>query len=189
MGAGAKLALNAGMTGEETFHPDTRALLTYGRALAGGAAPSRRGEADHVVERLFVIERMSDGRLPFRTFGRELIALFGRDMREHDMARFFLAPDLALMRTFIDACEAAAEPGIVRATAQTVCGSQLGVELLLTPLKIDNALLGTRLLGMFQPLGGEPFLNGRAIQMLRVGSLHPPPAKSPTRMRLVVVNE
>ena len=183
------LALQAAMTGEETFHPDTRALLTYGRALAGGAAPSRKGEADHVVERLFVIERMGDGRLPFRTFGRELVDLFGRDLREHDLARFFLAADLALMRAFIAACEAAAEPGIVRVTAQTVCGKQLGAELLLTPLKVDNALLGARLLGMFQPLGGEPFLDGRPIQLLRVGSLHPPPAKAPSRMRLVVVND
>jgi hypothetical protein len=177
------------MTGEETFHPDTRALLSYGRALAGGGAPAKKGGADHVIERLFVIELMHDGRMPFRSFGRELVALFGRDMREHDMALLFLAPDLALVRAFIDACEAAAEPGIVRATAQTVCGKVLGVELLLTPLKVDPAVLGTRFLGMFQPLGGEPFLDGRRIQLLRVGSLHPPPAKTPARMRLVVVND
>src|SRR5262249_44778358 len=47
------------MMGEETFHPDTRALLAYGRALAGTRAAPKKGRADHVLERLFVIERMS----------------------------------------------------------------------------------------------------------------------------------
>ena len=57
------------MMGEETFHPDTRALLAYGRALAGaaGAAP-KKGGAEQVLERLFVIERTKDGRMPIRTF-------------------------------------------------------------------------------------------------------------------------
>ena len=54
--------------GEETFHPDTRALLAYGRALAGSGAAPKKGGADQVLERLFVIERMKDGRWPVRTF-------------------------------------------------------------------------------------------------------------------------
>jgi hypothetical protein len=177
------------MTGEETFHPDTRALLAYGRALAGARDTPKKGGADQVLERLFVIERTKDGRLPIRTFGAELIALFGRDMREHDFSRFFLAPDLALMTALIEACEAAGEPGIVRITAQTACGKTLGAELLLTPLKVDSAMLGKRFLGMLQPLGGESFLDGRPIQLMRVGSIHPPAAKMPPRMRLVVVND
>ena len=58
------------MMGEETFHPDTRALLSYGRALAGAGAPPKKGGADRVLERLFVIERTADGRLPIRTFAK-----------------------------------------------------------------------------------------------------------------------
>jgi hypothetical protein len=64
----------------------------------------------------------------------------------------------------------------------------LGAEILLTPLKVDH-MQGTRYLGLFQPLGGEPFLNGRPIQLMRLGSLHPPAAKAPKGMRLVVVND
>lgn len=176
------------MTGEETFHPDTRALLAYGRALAGAGPSPRKGGADHVIERLFVFERAGDGRWPIRTFGAELVALFGRDLREHDFTRFFLAPDLALMRALIGASEAAGEPGIARIKAQTACGKTLGAEILITPLKAEFAL-GQRFLGMFQPLGGEPFLDGRPIQLMRVGSLHPPAAKAPVGMRLVVVND
>ena len=176
------------MLGEETFHPDTRALLAYGRALAGTAEAPKKGGADQVLERLFVLERTSDGRLPIRTFGTELVDIFGRDMREHDFQRFFLAPDLALVNALIDACTAANEPGILRVTADTACGKMLGAEILITPLKVDHQL-GHRFLGMFQMLGGESFLGGRPIQRLRLGSLHPPAAKAPKGMRLVVVND
>jgi hypothetical protein len=126
--------------------------------------------------------------MPIRTFGQDLVKLFGRDLREHDFARFFLAPDLALVNALIDACAAAGEPGIVRITAETAGGAVLGAEILLTPLKVDYNL-GNRFLGLFQSLGGEPFLNGRSIQVLRLGSLHPPAAKAPKGMRLVVVND
>jgi hypothetical protein len=176
------------MMGEETFHPDTRALLAYGRALAGASSPPRKGGADQVLERLFVIERKKDGRLPIRTFGADLIRLFGQDLREHDFGRLFLEPDLRLLDALIDACAAAGEPGIARVTAEIAGGGVLGAELLLTPLKVD-AVLGTRFLGMFQSLGGEIFLAGRPIRLLRLGSLHPPQAKAPKGMRLVVVND
>jgi hypothetical protein len=177
------------MMGEETFHPDTRALLAYGRALAGadGAAP-KKGGADQVLERLFVIERTKEGRLPIRTFGQDLVQVFGRDLREHDFSYFFLAPDLALLNALIDSCAAAGEPAIARITAETACGVQLGAEILLTPLKVDAAL-GNRFLGLFQALGGERFLGGRRVVLLRLGSLHPPAAKAPRSMRLVVVND
>jgi hypothetical protein len=176
------------MLGEETFHPDTRALLAYGRALAGSAAPPKKGGADQVLERLFVLERMKDGRLPLRTFGLELIKLFGRDFKEHDFARFFLEPDLLLMRALIEACAAAGEPGIVRVIAETHEAHRLGAEILLTPLKVD-ANVNNRFLGLFQSLGGDAFIGDKPIHRLRVGSLHPPAAKEPKAMRLVVVND
>ena len=77
---------------------------------------------------------------------------------------------------------------IARVTAETVCGRKLGAEILLTPLKVD-ATLGNRYLGLFQALGGEHFLGGRNVQFLKLGSLHPPTAKAPKAMRLVVVND
>jgi hypothetical protein len=176
------------MMGEETFHPDTRALLAYGRALAGSGPAPKKGGADQVLERIFVVERTRDGRLPIRTFGAELSSVFGRDLREHDFSRFFLSPDLGLLNALLDACSAANEPGIARVTAETSDGRQIGAELLLTPLKTD-ANLGIRFLGLFQALGGEAFLDGRPIFRMRLGSLHPPLAKAPVGMRLVVSND
>lgn len=176
------------MMGEETFHPDTRALLAYGRALAGAGAPPKKGGADQVLERLFVIERMPDGRLPIRTFGMELVKLFGADMREHDFARYFLAPDLVLVKALLDASEAAGEPAIMRVTAETGDRRMLGVEILMTPLKVDTHL-GNRVLGLFQTLGGADFVAERPILRLKLGSLHPPAAKTPNGLRLAVVND
>lgn len=175
------------MMGEETFHPDTRALLAYGRALAGGAAAPRKGGADQVLERLFVIERTKEGRWPLRTFGAELIALFGRDLKEHDFAALFLEPDKRLFLALIEACGEAGEPGIARVRAEAAGGVAIGAEILLTPLKIEHNL-GERYLGLFQPLGGEAFLAGRPIIRLRLGSLHPPAAKA-AAVRLVVNND
>lgn len=176
------------MMGEETFHPDTRALLAYGRALAGAGDAPKKGGADQVLERLFVLERTADGRLPIRTFGMDLVTMFGRDLRDHDFGRLFLAPDLALIQALIASSAAAGEPAIARVTAETACGRMLGGELLLTPLRVEPSL-APRFLGMFQSLGGEQFLDGRPIQVLKLGSLHPPQAKSPKGMRLVVVND
>jgi hypothetical protein len=89
------------MMGEESFHPDTRALLAYGRALAGASAGPRKGGADQVLERLFVIERMPDGRWPIRSFGTELIELFGVDLKERDFAALWLAPDIKLLNALM----------------------------------------------------------------------------------------
>ena len=176
------------MMGEETFHPDTRALLAYGRALAGAGASPKKGGADKVLERLFVIERTRDGRLPVRTFGKDLIQLFGRDLRDHDFARLFLEADARLMHALVDAAAAAGEPAIARISAESADRRKLAAEVLITPLKVD-AMLGERFLGLFQSLGGEPFLDGKPLLRLRVGSLHPPAAKEPQGMRLVVSND
>jgi hypothetical protein len=176
------------MLGEESFHPDTRALLAYGRALAGGRAAAKKGRADHVLERLFVIERQSEGRMPVRSFGSELVTLFGRDLRDHDFARLWLSPDLALVTALIDSAAAANEPAIARVVAESNCGRKLGAEILITPLRV-TANLGDRFLCLFQPLGGEGFLAGRTLARFKLGSLHPPEAKTPKGMRLVVVND
>lgn len=175
------------MHGEETFHPDTRALLGHGRELAGQGGPGRRRRAEHVLQRLFVFERTPDGRWPVRTCGAEVAERFGRDLCDTDFACFWLHPDQRLLAAFIDAIAAAQAPGIIRGVGETACGAHLGVELLITPLKVEPCF-GERFLGMLQPLGGESFLEGRPLIRLRAGALHPPAAKPPPTVRLVVSN-
>jgi hypothetical protein len=179
------------MLGEETFHPDTRALLSYGRALAGiGSAPAGSGAAG-LAGRLFVIDRLASGRMQVRTFGTDLVTLFGRDLRDSDLKDFFFPPDQALIGALAGAVEAANEPGVARLIAETPDARRLGVELLLTPLR-SEAHQADRLLGLFQPLGGEGLLEGRPIARLKIGAMHPPYARAPTPsggLKLVVNND
>jgi len=179
------------MIGEETFHPDTRALLAYGRALAGAVDPAARpapgGGADRVVERLFVMDRRRDGALVLRTFGAELIALFGGDPRGKDFLAFFPKADQALISTFVESVNAAGLPGVLRVNAETNDGRHLGAEILITPLRVPP-VAADRLLGLFQPLGGEALVEGRTIARLKLGAMHPPVARAKAGLRLVVNN-
>jgi hypothetical protein len=177
------------MMGEETFHPDTRALLAYGRALAGSRVAPKKGRADHVLERLFVIERKADGRWPVRSFGADLVKVFGRDLKEHDFARLWLDSDRKLIAALIDASASAGEPAIARVVAENALGKKLGAEILLTPLKVE-AQFGERFLGLFQSLGGDAFVSDNPLIRLKIGSLHPPEARLPKQgVRLVVSND
>lgn len=179
------------MTGEETFHPDTRALLAYGRALAGTGDPPRGADApraDRLTERLFVFDRLADGRFIVRTFGAELIALFGADLRDRDLLGLWSAPDRALLQALVGAVDAAGQPGIARVRGESGDGGRIAAEILLTPLRTPPAT-ADRYLGLFQPLGGEAFLGDSTIARLVLGALHPPEARAPApRPRLVVVN-
>jgi hypothetical protein len=177
------------MMGEETFHPDTRTLVHYARALAGQTLPPQRvGGADKLAERLFVADRTASGRLAVRTFGAELIGLFGKDWRENDLCDLWPQADRIFLRTIADSVIAAGEPGVLRATGETMAGLKVGVEVLLSPLRI-NPTTPQRLLGLIQPLGGEAFLGAQPLILLRLGAIHPPKAPTATGVRLVVSND
>lgn len=179
------------MVGEESFHPDTRALLSYGRALSGiGTAPPGGGAAS-LAGRLFVIDRLPSGRLQVRTFGSDLVTLFGADLRDADLRDLFLPADQLLLAAFIGAVEAANEPGVARLLGETKDARRLGAEMLLTPLRTEVHQTD-RLLGLFQPLGGEALLQGRPLIQLKIGALHPPFARPPaptSGLKLVVSND
>lgn len=173
---------------DEPFHPDTRSLLEYGRAIAAGKSPPSIKTADKLADRLFVIDGVAEGRANFLTFGSELITLFKRDLRRSDLLDLFLAPDRAMMRALLASITAANQPGVACVVAHTKCGIQIAVEILATPLA-RGVLSGERLLGLIQPLGGEGLLGDRAISQLRLTSVFPPLAREPVkRLRLVVNN-
>lgn len=175
------------MQQDHTFHPDTRLLLAYGRTLAGRPSQASPPKAPHVLDRLAILERCADGRFPLRSFGAELVAVFGRDWKEQDFADLFLAPDWRLMATLIAAAAEAGEPAVARVKGETACGLSLGFELVVMPLRLE-APIGERFLCLVQPLGGEAFLEGRPLVRLRPVSLHPPTAKTPPRIQVVVRN-
>lgn len=170
------------------FHPDTQALLAYGRAIAAGHNPPSIKSADGLADRLFVIDGVSEGRATFLTFGAELMVLFRRDLRRTDLKDLLLDADAKLAQAFFSAVAAANQPGVICAFGETVTGLRVGLEILATPLA-KGVLAGERLLGLIQPLGGEPFLEGERIVRVQIVSLHPPLARAPVQpLRLVVSN-
>lgn len=180
------------MIGEETFHPDTRALLAYGRALAGATGPGSRPvagpRADQLVERLFVMDRQPSGALRLRTFGQELVKYFGDDRRGADFLQFWPGADQALLNVFVSTVCETGEPGVLRANAETPNGFRLGVEILITPLRVPPVSV-ERTLGLFQPLGGEAMLSGEPISRLTLGAMHPPVTRrGAAGLRLVINN-
>ena len=175
---------------ETSFHPDTQALLDYGRAIAAGENPPSIRSADGLADRLFVIDGVSEERSTFLTFGAELMVLFRRDLRRTQLRDLFLDADQKMLVALLSAISAANQPGVALAMGETASGMQVGIELLATPLA-KGVLAGERLLGLMQPLGGEGFLKEERIVRMRLISLHPPLAKlpTPTGLRLVVSND
>ncbi len=171
-----------------SFHPDTQALLAYGRAIAAGQNPPAIKSAGGLADRLFVIDGLGDGRAMFLTFGAELMVLFRRDLRRSDLKALFLEPDAKMLQCFLAAIAAANQPGVACLIAETNRNTRIGIELLATPLA-KGVLAGERLLGLIQPLGGEAFLKDERVERLRIVSLHPPLARAPVQpLRLVVSN-
>jgi hypothetical protein len=79
----------------------------------------------------------------------------------------------------------------MRLLGETQDARRLGAEMLLTPLRTEIHQTD-RLLGLFQPLGGEALLQGRPLVRLKIGALHPPFARQPAPsggLKLVVNND
>jgi hypothetical protein len=178
------------MMAESTFHPDTRTLLAYSRALNGQSGQARglgAKSADRLAERLFVLDRRTYGVLALRTFGGELASLFGADLRGRDFASLWSSGDQILVRAFSETIAAVGQPGVIQCLGETAEGRRLGLEVALAPLTLTGGVEG-RQLGFIQPLGGEDMMRGRAVARLVLAALHPPMARAHTGPRLVVSN-
>jgi hypothetical protein len=163
---------------EQTAHPDSRALIESWRALVGqddvGASqgmPPRNVNA--FVERLFLLEQMDAPTWAFKVVGREIAGLTGRDLRGHDFASLWSGADRALVRALAQASLEASAPATIRARGETIERQRLEIEIVLAPMIVPRRG-GARLLGLFQPLGGEALLRGRPLIRLAAMGLYPP---------------
>jgi hypothetical protein len=84
-------------------------------------------------------------------------------------------------------------PATLRARGETIDRQRLEIEVLLAPL-VGRGSVQSRILGLFQPLGGEALLRGRPLVRLMVMGLYPPLAESVQpgsgpRLRLVTSDD
>lgn len=179
---------------KRSLHPNTTTMLDAWRRLSStGDAVLPGGDVTapaDLVERLFVLQLTNDGAWAFRNASDSLSALHGRDLVDRDFLDFWLGQDRSMVGGLLESVVRERAPGLVSGRGETLTGRRLDFEISLAPLaRIDSQGTPSRLLGLYQTLGGEPMLQGRPIWRHVITSLHP--AERPTigpGLKIVVSN-
>lgn len=163
---------------ERTAHPNTRTMLEAWRRMdqAPGDVLSQTpilGEPSALIGNIFVLREAGDGCWLFRTAGEALHTYFGKNVCDEDFFDLWMGSDRGLARSVTEAVSAEASPGVIRARGETLTGRILQVEIALAPLPHKPAT-ARRLLGHYQPLGGEKLLESRPIWRHAITEIHAP---------------
>lgn len=176
-------------------HPNTETLLSAWERM-NSTAPERGGvekASDHpeLLECLFVIQHSEEGCWLFRNAGERLGKLLGRDLAQHDCLDFWTGHDRRMVESLIETVRESRKPGILRATGETLTGTQVDVEMTLAPLPAPKSEASpNRLLGLYQILQPSQILKGRPVWRHRVTAVYPPRLeRSPAQLRLVASND
>lgn len=179
----------------KALHPNTLTLLSAWERIS--AAPDeksvgpRTSQHPDIVECLFVIERSDDRVWSFRNVGDRMSHLLGRGLGEHDYLNFWTGHDRDMVTAFLSGVFESRQPGIVRASGETLTGERIDIEMTLAPLHSSKVRPGQqRLLGLYQTLHGSEVLKGRPVWRHRVTAIFPPDMRNePPHLRLVTSND
>jgi len=152
---------------DRTAHPNTRTMLEAWRRMDTTpgvlvSANDAGSEPSALVNNIFVIRDSGEGKWMFRTAGESLLRYFGKQLSDEDFIDLWLGADRGMVQSVITSVLAENGPGLIRARGETLIGRQLEVEIALAPLPA-NAGSVRRVLGHYQPLGGEAMLGERPI--------------------------
>ncbi|MEM1150880.1 MAG: PAS domain-containing protein [Pseudomonadota bacterium] len=178
---------------ERTAHPNTRTMLEAWRRMdqTSGDALSHApmmGEPSALIGNIFVLREAADRSWLFRTAGDALHSYFGKNVCDEDFFDLWLGSDRSLARSVTEAVSAEASPGVIRARGETLTGRILQVEIALAPLPHKPAT-ARRLLGHYQPLGGEKLIEKRPIWRHAITEIHAPQRQAkPKRGHLHLVS-
>lgn len=138
---------------------------------------------------LFVLQRVEAGVWTFRTAGARFETLVGRSLQDQDFLSLWQGADRLMVGGVLDAIETALNPAILRARGQTLTARRVELEIPLAPLESPKGRV-TRVLGLYQTLGGVPMLEGRPIIRHHLSALTTPdtPVLTP-HLRLVASND
>lgn len=138
-----------------TLHPQSKALLGSWNSI-NGLGSDYKGKSDinlnvnEIVERLFMIQRVSEGIFVFKTAGKELKDWTGRDLLEHEIGSIFHGSDKNLIRALLEASFVSQSPAIAKIIAHGADIRQKSeIEILFLPLLDDKG--PAKFLGLFQP--------------------------------------
>ncbi len=177
---------------ERSIHPNTKTLLdAWKRMKASPSAHNADGPNanDHpgLLESLFVIQHDEAARWTFRSVGTGVTTLLGRDMTGQDFCSLWTGPDRLMMDAFLESIRLDGAPGVARARGETLTGQRAELEVTFMPLAQSDS--APRMIGLYQPLGGEAMLKGRPVWRHRINMLVPPDTqKKEPQLKLVASN-
>ncbi len=179
----------------KSLHPNTNTLLEAWQRITTPtkhvATSIKTSDHPDLLDCLFVIERTEEGPWVFKNAGSRLSDLLGRELGDHDYLDFWTGHDRSMVTAFLNSVIEGRKPGLLRASGETLTGMRIDIELTLAPLSgLQNAPDKPRLLGLYQPLGGEGLLMGRPVWRHRLTAIHPPHVKPETsHLKLVANND
>ncbi len=170
-------------------HPNTRAIIEAWKRLSRGDSHLIEGPMAHdypdVVGRLFIVQRTDVEDYSLRMVGAGIQELFGRELVEHNFLSLWNATDKMVVKTAVETAIECASPSLIRATAQTLDGKSIEIEISFSPLDTGNKER-PRLLCLYQTLSDEAALKGRPIYRHFISSLYPPkPRDTGPSLRIV----
>jgi len=175
---------------QRVAHPNTKTMLDAWKRMDAPAgpsalAPSVVSEDTDLIANLFLLRKTREDTWIFSSAGDGMSEFLGRALVDHNLLGLMMGPDRAMLSGFLTSVEDSKRPGLLRTRGETLAGRHVDIEMALAPLPEDRSG-APRMLGLYQPLGGEGLLEGRPIWTHRVLGLWPPerPAAKP-KLRLV----
>jgi len=170
---------------DRTAHPNTRTMLEAWRRMETATADTAlsapmMGEPSALIGNIFVLREAGESCWLFRTAGQHLHDYFGKNVCDEDFCDLWMGTDRDLATSVIDAVNAERSPGVIRGRGETLTGRILQVEIALAPLPHRPGTV-RRVLGHYQPLGGEKLVEARPVWRHAITEIHAPQRKAPAK--------
>jgi len=180
-------------------HANTQRLIDEWRRQKSGESPPLRTSISPVafgplLPQLFLLGTERIGLEEVRLAGGLIADLHGRDLRGADFFELWSREDRPRVRMAFTMARSAAAPVLLTASATSVNGIDVALEISLAPL-IGASGRADRTIGLYQPLTPVGALMGRPVSQMRLQSVEMTGAAAPRveapargRLRLVVDN-
>jgi hypothetical protein len=163
------------------MHAHARTLVSYWDSRRrSDAVPARAdiaaGDLRGLLGNLFMLQRHDASHHVFRLAGTKLCDLHQRELREQNFLSFWRGYDREHMKLLLESVLAHSAPGRSYATAETLNGDKIDIEMVFTPLASTYGSVD-RVLGLYQPLQSSRHIRHRPIIRHDLTRILPPIAK------------
>lgn len=132
-------------------HPTSRALYDYWNALRGKRSSPQRAEIEphalkDILSEVFILEREDALTYRFRLAGTDICALYGQELRSRNLLDYWSREQRESIESLLYSVTEDAAAAVLGVDAEIEAGESVGLELLLLPLRTEDAKI-TRVLG------------------------------------------